>query len=118
MNMNDYDDNVKPLEMEAVPGYIWNSVYEKWRQAYIDGWEYWELWHGCDLCKFVVDNEYMCIECPLYKDSWCKSYGSVSRISIQYDIPLRDEGDEDNWRARIREFLIFLKPYCTEDYNE
>ena len=104
------------LSMTDVPGYIWNSVYEKWRNAYLDGWKYSELWNGCALCNFVGSKRYVCRDCPLYKDEWCKAYMNASKISIEYH-KFAGEGDEDDWRSRIKDFLIFLKPYCTEDYN-
>lgn len=107
------------IEMEEVPANIWDAVYDKWRQAYLDGWDYHTLWRGCALCKWQGDNSYKCRQCPLGTDSWCNSYGCDSRISIRYR---GKDGytygdDEDKWRVEISKFLRFLKPYCTHEIN-
>lgn len=117
--MSNYDDHkCGPAAMTDVPSSVWDSVYEKWRRAYLDGWSYGNLWYGCDLCRFMADGEYMCIECPLYINNWCRTYGRESKISIQYHTAIGDPEDEAEWSARLRDFLIFLKPYCTGGYYD
>ena len=118
--MNDKDEKLRQIEMAEVPSSVWDLVYEKWREAYLDGWNYWELWHGCALCEWQEERSYKCKQCPLSIDNWCQSYGRDSRISIQYRDGPEDEyvADEDKWRAEIERFLKYIKPYCSGGYYE
>lgn len=113
-------ETLRQIEIDEVPTCVWDDVYEKWRKAYLDGWDYWKLWRGCSLCQWQQDREYRCRQCPLGIDNWCKSYGRDSRISIQFwDADDHVHVDnEDKWRVEILEFLRFLVPYCSEDINE
>ncbi len=104
------------LFMTDVPSHVWDSVYEKWRNAYLDGWNRSELWSGCSLCKFVNSRKRVCNDCPLYEDGWCRTYLNSSKISIEYH-EFAGYRDENIWRSRIQDFLVFLKPYCTEDID-
>lgn len=110
------DENIlrEPFDMEDVPIEIWDSVYEKWNQACIDGWDKDKLWHGCDLCKWAKLSGLGCAQCPLVRGSWCNNFGAGSKLSIEY---LDWTKNEDTWRLRIKDFLIYLEPYCTEDIN-
>lgn len=101
----------EPLNMEDAPERVWNSVYDKWSQALIDGWDHDELWHGCELCKWLMSGGFGCAQCPLARGSWCNNFGAGSKLSIQY---LDWTNNEDTWRSRIKDFLIYLKPYCTK----
>ena len=105
----------KLIKMVDVPFEIWNAVYDKWAQAYLDGWDKDKLWNGCGLCKWVMKRGDGCKECPLAGDSWCHNFGAGSRLAIEY---FDWTENEDEWRYQIREFLRFLRPYCMGDEYE
>lgn len=103
---------VNELNMEDIPQTIYNDIYEKWRQAYLDGWSYLNLWQGCSLCRWMRDNGYNCDRCVLKKGNWCTNFGSTSKLSIYYN---NKYGDKETWKTRLEEFLVFLKPYCGDN---
>lgn len=104
------EDCVKEsLSMLDVPLEIRNSVYDKWSEAYLDGWDYDKLWNGCELCQWIALAGCGCNQCPLTYGSWCNNFGAGSRLSIDFRNLNRDE---DAWRSEIRDFLMYLKPYC------
>lgn len=105
----------EPFDMEDVPAKLWDGVYDKWSQALIDGWDSDELWSGCDLCSWVMSRDCGCAHCPLASGLWCTNFGAESKLSIQY---CNWNEDVDAWRSRIEEFLIYLKPYCSENINK
>ena len=99
--------------MEDVPHYIWNRVYQKWSQVYLDEWNEDEMWgDGCDLCEYLDQENIDCEECPLRCDKWCCDFGTASRLSGRYyDVHNVDH----EWEDGIRDFLVFLKVYCSEE---
>ena len=94
------------IDIEEVPNDVMKSVYGKWREAYVEGWEN-KLWGLCAMCHWVSG----CDVCPLRKGNWCTSNALGSRIHIRFN----GSSGEDAWKDRIKDFLIFLKPYCKGD---
>jgi hypothetical protein len=100
--------------MKEVPKEILDGVYEKWAEALKDGWNEEQLWNGCDLCEWLDLIHDGCNRCPLREDDWCNNGGQWSKLHITYS----DDDSEDPellWVDRVKAFLVFLKPYCSEE---
>lgn len=101
--------SMKPIRMKDVPTKIWNDTYEKWRDVYENGWDD-NLWKGCGLCVWMNQTDYVCSLCPLSIDKWCRNRGMESRLHPDY----MNYKSNEEWVSGIKDFLIFLKPYCSD----
>jgi len=105
----EHDDEL--LAMTDVPSHIWDKTYRKWSKALIAGWDEEVLWVGCDLCVWCNNHgDGICRRCPLRSGIWCVNFADRSRLHIDYYKCM-----DTTWEEAIKEFLVYLKPYCTDE---
>ncbi|MHC1571572.1 MAG: hypothetical protein ACXQTL_02250 [Methanosarcinales archaeon] len=97
---------VERLRLSNIPLEVLESVYQKWRDIYDDGWEK-ESWTTCNLCRFC--NRQIkppllsgCKICPLPPTNFCNSDSDTSLLH-----PSNQTVDE--WGEHIKDFLNMIK---------
>ena len=100
------------IRMEDVPAEIWNATYDKWHDALETGWDADRLWYGCDLCLWVNKIDHGCSMCPLREGGWCNNMSHKSKLHYNYDSSCYG-CVLTPWNKRVKNFLDFIKSYCT-----